>query len=335
VFVTLISLMATAATQGSGLQPELRAFLSGEMKFSPSDLADLQAGKIVAHGLGASAPGEIAAVGAVRVHVGRDAFVNQYRDIVRFKRGPEVLQIGRFSHPPTLDDLAALTLSKEDVDMRTCRVGHCDIRLPAATIARFQREIDWMARDADARAAALFKQVLLDHVGAYLTGGPGQIFAYDDEKRAVHPVDDFAGLLQNSPYIGRLVPGLPDHLRDVREPLAGAEDFLYWSKEKFGFTPFVTVTQVTILPATPTSTVIASKDAYSSRYFDASLTLTIASDGVGVAGNDFYLVYMNKSRASALKGSFSSLRRAIVERRVKSSLDENLRLVKSRLEDKP
>ncbi len=218
------------------------------------------------------------------------------------------------------------------MDLRACRVGHCDIRLPAATIVRFQKEIDWKARDADTRAAALFKQVLLDHVVAYLSGQPGQIAAYDDEKRAVRPVEDFAGVLKNSPYIGKLVPGLPDHLQALpANPLPGAEDFLYWSKEKFGFTPFVTVTQVTIMPATPTSTVVASRDVYSSRYFDASLTLTIASDVVG-APDEIYLVYINRSRANALKGSFSALRRSMVERRVKASLDENLKAVKGRLE---
>jgi hypothetical protein len=70
---------------------------------------------------------------------------------------------------------------------------------------------------------------------------------------------------------------------------------------------------------------------YSSRYFDASLTFTIASDAVG-ASDAFYLVYVNRSRASALKGAFSALRRSIVERRAKSSLDENLRNVRLRLE---
>jgi hypothetical protein len=178
----------------------------------------------------------------------------------------------------------------------------------------------------------LFKQVLLDHVNAYLSGEPGLIVAYDDEKRPVRPADDFSGLVKNSPYIGRLVPGLPDHLQAFpARPLPGAEDFLYWSKEKFGFTPFVTVTRVTIVPATSTSTVIASRDVYSSRYFDASLTLTIASEGVG-ANDELYLVYMNRSRANALKGPFSALRRSMVERRVKSSLDENLKKVKLRLE---
>ena len=89
-----------------------------------------------------------------------------------------------------------------------------------------------------------------------------------------------------------------------------------------------------VVPSAPTNTVIASKDVYSSRYFDASLTLTIASDAVG-ASDEIYLVYVNRSRANALKGAFSSLRRSIVERRIKSSLDENLRTVKLRLEARP
>jgi hypothetical protein len=95
--------------------------------------------------------------------------------------------------------------------------------------------------------------------------------------------------------------------------------------------PFVTVTQVTIVPATPTSTVIASRDVYSSRYVDASLALTIASDGVA-ATDDIYLVYINRSRANALQGSFSALRRSVAARRMLASLDEHLKTVKSRLE---
>jgi hypothetical protein len=353
----MLAIVATADAPVSGLQPELRELLSKELGFSSAELADLQSGKAVAHGLDAPSAGEIAAVGAVRVQVGREKFLERYRDIVRFKRGADVLQIGRFSHPPRLEDLGALTLSKQDVDLRNCRVGDCDIRLPAAAIDRFHKEIDWKARDADARAAALFKQVLLDHVLAPLSGGRGRILSYDDEKRPVRPGEDFAALLDNSPYLGRLAPGLPAHLKgapsgrlsepssesssepssessseSLSDPLPGAEDFLYWSKEKFGFTPFVTVTQVTIVPSTSTRTIVASRDVYSSRYFDASLTITIASDVVG-ATNEIDLVYINRSRASALKGTFAAVRRSIVEGRVKSGLKENLRTVKRRLEE--
>jgi hypothetical protein len=332
VLTLSLAVVALAAAPVSDLQPELRALLTRELKFSPSDLADLEKGQVVTRGLGATATGEIAAVGGVRVNARRETFVKRYRDIAHFKRGAEVLQIGRFSDPPRMEDLAPLTVNKQDLDVRVCRVGHCDIRLPAEAIVRFQREIDWKARDAEARAAALFKQVLFNNVRAFISGGPGRIVEYNDEKRPVRPADDFIGLLKNSPYISEAVPGLPEHLKTFpSSPLRGAEDFLYWSKEKFGFTPFITVTQVTITPATLTSTVIASRDVYSSRYFDASLTLTIASDAVSGPGA-FYLVYVNRSRANALKGSLAGLRRSIVERRAKSSLDENLKTIKLRLE---
>jgi len=70
---------------------------------------------------------------------------------------------------------------------------------------------------------------------------------------------------------------------------------------------------------------------YSSRYFDASLALVVASDSVADP-RSFYLFYANRSRASALRGSFARLRRSVVDRRVKGSLEENLRAVKVRLE---
>ena len=327
-----LAIAAIAADPVSDLQPEFRALLSRELKFSPADLADLEHGKIVKRGLRATSAGEVAAAGAVRVNARKQVFVDRYRDIAQFKRGPDVLQIGRFSSPPTIDDLGRLTIDKQDLDVRACRVGHCDIRLPAEMIGRFQREIDWKAPDAEARAAVLFKQVLADHVRAYVSGGAGRIVEYDDEKRPVRPVEDFAGLLSSSPYIGALVPGLPAHLQAFpASPLRDAEDFLYWSKEKFGLTPFITVTHVTITRDASGSYVLASKNVYSSRYFDASLTLTIASDAVGTA-DAFYLVYVNRSRANALKGALAALRRSIVERRAKSSLDENLKTVKLRLE---
>ncbi len=329
---SLLAIAVAAAAPQSAIAPHLRSFLSGSLKFSAGELTDLERGKIVRHRLDATAPSEVAAVGAVRIAADKDVFVEAYRDIVRFKRGPEVLQIGRFSNPPALSDLDSLTITKEDADLRDCRVHDCDVRLPANAIARVQQEIDWSAADADARAAAVFKQLLFDHVHAYATGDSGRIAQYDDDKRPVTPLQDFEGLLKASAYIGSLAPGLDAHLRDYpHSPLAGAEDLLYWSKEKFGLTPFITVTHVTITRDAQGDYVMASKDVYSSRYFDASLTLSIAADAVD--GNDgFFLVYMNRSRASALKGAFAGLRRSIVERRARGSIEENLRGLKLRLE---
>jgi len=324
--------IALVATTAPGIAPALREALSHDLKFSTVELAELERGKIVKHALEKTASGEIAVAGAVRVNATKEKFLNRFRDIAQFKRGPGVLEIGRFSDPPALGDLDTLTIDKNDFDGRACRVGDCGVRLPAETIRRFQREIDWKAPDADRRAVTLFKQVLLEHVRAYLSGSPNRVIQYDDDKRPVRPVEEFAGILKNSPFLGELVPGLPPHLTAFpRSHLPGAEDFLYWSKETGGFAPFITVTHVTIARAADGSGVITSKDVYSSRYFDSSLAVTIASDVVGTP-DAFYLVYVNRSRASAMKGAFSGLRRAMVERRAKSSLEDNLKLLKLRLE---
>lgn len=225
-----------------------------------------------------------------------------------------------------------MTVDKTDADFRLCRVGDCDVRIPVSAILRFQHEIDWKAPDANGRAVVLFKQVLFDNVKGYVSGGPGRIAQYDDDKRAVHPLDDFLGLLKSSPYLGHLVPALPEYLQTFPAAhLPGAEDFLYWSKEKFGIAPFISVTHVTMTSDAAGNDVFTSKDVYSSRYFDASLTVSIASDAVNTPGR-FYLVYVNRSRANALKGMFAGLRRSLVERRIRRALDQNLTLVKFRLE---
>jgi len=204
------------------------------------------------------------------------------------------------------------------------------VRLPARDITRFQTDIDWRSPDANARAATLFKAMLFDHVHAYWTGGAGRIEAYEDDERPIRPAQEFAGILDRSGFLRDLVPALPTHLREFpRTPAPGAEDFLYWSKERFGIAPFITVTHVTIAKTPSGAAVITSKDVYSSRYFDSSLGTTIAADQ---GGGQFLLVYVNRSRANALKGPFSGLRRSLVERRAKGSLDTELRQVRARLE---
>ncbi len=336
----LPTLVAAAAAAGlaiapgsAAVAPDVAATLTQYLKITGNDLAEIDRGRIVKRSLESSAAGEVAVVGAVRVNAPVDTFVDYYRNIEAFKSGPDVIQIGRFSVPPQLSDVDRLTIGRDDVDLRSCRVGSCDIRLSKDVIQRLQREIDWSARDADAQAAAFFKRVLVENVRAYLTGGPGRIVEYDDEKRAVRPVDDFAALLKASPYVGSLVPALPGRLRDpASTAFPGAEEFLYWSKERSGPLPsFITVTHVVMATTGSGSHVIASRDVYSSRYLDASLSYTVASPVVGVPSS-FYLVYANRSRAAGLKGAFASLRKSIVERRAKNALEEQLKAIRGRLE---
>jgi hypothetical protein len=335
LLVVLALCAGIAASPNPDINPDVRAVLAHDLKFSNEDLAKLERDNAVSHGLDTSTAGEVALAGAVKVHATKAEFFARVRDIARFKQSPDVMQIGRFSNPPTAADLAPLTVDRDDFDVRTCRVGDCGVRLPAAVIRRFQQEIDPAAPDAQERGAALFKQVLLDDVTAYVTGGPARMLQYDDGPRPIRPVDEFESLLRGFPAIATLVPELPNHLRDFPSgSLPGAEDFLYWSKERFGIAPFITVTHVTLICTSAETCVMTTKDVYSSRYFDASLALAIASDAVGTP-NAFYLVYANRSRANALKGGLSRLRRMVAEHRARGGLEASLKTIKAQLEKKP
>ena len=146
-------LCAAGAVAAQDAPVDVRAVVTRQLRFSSSDFADLRRGLVVKHDLPARAPGEISVAGAVRIRATPAAFFARVRDIVRFKGGPDVLEIARFSNPPTLDDLAALTVDKDDFDVRACRLGDCGIRLPANVIGRFAREVDLSAPDAQARGA--------------------------------------------------------------------------------------------------------------------------------------------------------------------------------------
>src|SRR4030095_15608935 len=125
---------ALLAAADSDIDLAIRGVLTRYLRFTTSELADLQEGKVVRHGLDSTAAGEVGVVGAVRIRAPKAKFLTHVRDIARFKSGPDVLQIGKFSRPPIIDDLASLTIEQSDFDVRECKVGDCDARLPAAVI---------------------------------------------------------------------------------------------------------------------------------------------------------------------------------------------------------
>jgi hypothetical protein len=318
----------------SDFQPGFEAVLSQDLGFSSAELADLQRGKVVKHILPPRVPEEVGVVGAVRIRGSRDRLMAAYQDIVTFRRSvkPPVLAIGRFSEQPDSSDLDALTTTSDDFNLRDCKVGDCDIRLPTADIQRVGASIDWRRPGADARALAIFKQILLSHVRSYVTGGPGRMTEYDDGRTRILPAVAGDDLIRSSPYLDALKPGLAAHVQCMwANRLDGANDILYWSKEQYGFEPFISVTHVTIAQAGPHQTVAANRDVYSSRYVDAGLSLMVASDDAGDPAS-FFLLYINRTRANALRGPMARLLRTMIEHKAKRSLDGGLRDIKVRFE---
>ena len=335
IAAAMASVLAALAALQPAASPDfdrgVRDVLTRTLQFTASELVDLQRGRAVKHNLDARTAGEFGVAGAIKVAAAKAAFLDAARDIVNFKAAPEILQIGRFSSPPAIEDLATLTVDKADFDPSACRVGDCNIRLPAELIQRVPKEIDIGSRTAQEEAAAWFRRVLIADVHAYVSGAPSRFVQYDDGGRPIRPMDDFAGVLAATPTIGMLVPGLPEHLAQFPSaPLPDAEDFLYWSKESFGPAPFISVTHVTIVCPTANTCVMTTRDVYSSRYIDASLAVAVVTDST--AGDAIYVVYANRSRVNALRGMLSTLRKSLVERRARGTLEQSLVRIKARLE---
>lgn len=342
--VVLSCFLLTAAGQNSQapLSQEAagrpREFLRRYVEFTDAELAAMEQGKTVAKTVKSGRHDEVAAFAVVRVEAPREVFLSQFRDIEKHKKSKQAPLVKKFSNPPRAEDVAELEFESGDVeDMKKCRVGKCEIKLSAGAIERFQKEIDWSAPDAARRATALARSMLLEYVARYQEGGNAALREYNDKKAPLRLAEEFEGLLEQSPYIYEYWPEFHDYLRNYpRAHLENAEDFFYWSKEKYGLKPVITVTHVTVYrrandPGAPI--LIASKQIYASHYFEASLGLTaLAQASRDPARPAFYLMYLNRSRADALRGGFSGLARGAVAGRMKDSARENMELTRKRIE---
>jgi len=310
--------------------------LTNHLGFSDNNLSALARGQIIRKTLESKDPSEVVAVGAVRVSVPLEFLLDQVRDIVGFKKSKFVLEVGTFSTPPRLEDLARLTVPADDIeDIRRCKPGDCKIKLTREMVDRLQKEVDWSIADARTRAGTVLKRLLVERAAAYLAGGVETLGTYAD-RHGSSVSHELANLLSTSKSLTDHAPDLRRFLEEFpRHQLRDAESFLYWSKESYGPKPAISLTHVTIFTKTlgdRRMSFVASSGLYSSHYLEGSLGLAMALEAGGSSPPAHYLVYVNRSRVDALRGVLSGVRRWVAVRRVRDGLESTLRELKTRLE---
>jgi len=309
-----------------------------DVGLSARDLADAGGGDVIAHSLPSSEDGEVAVVGLVRVDVPPDFFVSRVRDIESFKRSRRVFEVGRFSAPPRVEDLDALTVPADDLrDLRSCRVGDCDLQLTEGAIERFRTAIDWSSAGAERSADALFRGLLVEQATAYLDRGVRALPEYQDKREPVSVSRRMQQVLDASPYMRA-------HAPEIHAYLAGfgggtpdqVDEFLYWSKEDLDLKPIVSLTHVVIRPWTApgvTGYWVASRQIYATHYLSGSLGLTGFVEVQEQDGSRArYLIYLNRTRTESLGGFLGPLKRAIAGRRARGGMQETLTYTRARLE---
>jgi len=329
-FIGLLGPLLPAAEQRTSAADEF-AFLTPWFEVDRRDREKLQQRGVVVRSLPA-AERQIGVIAVTPISIAPDAFVDRVRAAGGVKHA-EVVS-GRFSTPPTLADLAPISLDDGDVDRlrRLCRPGDCRLNLADHEIAAVQRAL---ASDGSAETQRAFRQVVLERAARYLRGGLGAVPEYHDRSHPVRPAAIFGEILQQSHYLKTHLPRVAAYLE--RFPSAdstGAESFLRWSKATINDKAVVMVGHVSIFRPTPSpgvpAVLVTGKQVYASRYMNGELTLTMLFPGE--RGSSAYLVHVNRAELDELGGAFSGLKRALILGRIKEEATGTLAELRDRLE---
>jgi hypothetical protein len=301
--------------------------------FTDADLASLAKGEAIAKLLPTKDDNDAAVIGAIHIAAQREALIEQVRKIDQIRTGM-VLQAGRFSTPPKLEDLAGLTFDEDDLkDFQECKPGSCDIKLGAGAM-EIATKVDWKAKDAHAQASALLKQAMVDGANAYLN--QGVLGLYVDNKVPEPVIDGLRKILEDSPYLLEYDATFSKYMLEFpKSNLPNTESILYWSKDKLR-KPVVSISHLVIYKrgeGAATNYLIGRKHVYDSHYFLANVDFaSVVPDADPAKG--LSLVYLNRTRIDPPQ-HFRGTLLGKIKGGMKDAMADKLRTIKARLESAP
>ncbi len=332
LFALLSSPCSPAQTSATGLPLRLEQCLAAEVRPTEAEYKHLARGAPLARLLDADPKVEVAVFGAVWISAPIRRYVEAMRDIESFERGGAFKVTKRISSPPRLADFAELELPDEDIaNLRTCKVGDCEVKLDAQALQRFRTGIDWKAPGARAAANALMRELMLQYVKAYLEGGNSRLAVYRDGARPTFVAREFHSMVDEMPELTTYMPDLRRYLLDYpHASLPNSTSFLYWQKTSFGLKPTIRISHLVITERRE-DTVVASKMLYATHYFWTALELRVLIPDPA-RGSGFWFVTVNRSRSDGLSGFGGRVIRNRVHREAREGMLAALNATKRKLE---
>lgn len=340
--VTVPSLVASANQRlAAPASAEPHTFLRTIAGFSSAELRSLDGGEPLTKVLETDTR-QVAVVGAIRVRARRERLLERSRDISNLRQLPIVLQVGAFGQPsgstwagPRAEDLRDLAFEDYDlVTIRDCTPGDCGVRLSAASMAQFGKQVDWRAPDWRDQAGSLWRRLFARYASEYLA--TGTLAQYHNKEVPLSVAKEFGVLFDDSRYFASVAPEFFAYLEQFpRTELAGIENILYWSKENWGPRPVTSITHMSLYTPPPDASptrrpaLVATKRIYATHYFDAGLGLTLA---FGDDQSGFYMLSVNRIRTRSLTSVMRTMARSTVQRRSRDALEAVLRSTKAALE---
>jgi len=327
-------LLLPARQQAEFAQQEVRAILIRQ-GFDQGALTRLEAGEIIARSE-TREDGEIVTAGAVKVNASRERVLRYYGQLASYVDGEVTLAFGRFSDPPALGDVAELAFDTDEIEeLRTCRVGDCDIKLSGSALTALREKIDWSTPSHAAAVNQLVRRGAVDYVHDYQTRGDAALVVFNDDDEPVSVREHWLDLLSESTTYAEYVPELIEYLRRYPEARPdGARDLFYWVKGDYGLKPVISLVHAVIYsaPSRPDRDIVVQKFIYASHYFDASVgAATLLSAGPTTT----YVLYGNRSKGDLLRGGLGGAKRAVARSQATKATESTLRAIKTVLERSP
>jgi hypothetical protein len=204
---------ALPQTAAAKLPPKLEDYLAVVVKPTRSERNRLIAGQPISKLLDGDPNFEVSVFGAVWINAPIQRYVDAIKDIESFEQGKGFNATKRIGAIPSIEDFESMHLPPADVeDLRSCRIDHCDVKLGAEALKRFQTEINWRSPNRQADADALMRQLALDYVKGYLDGGDQRLTVYRDSSRSTSVATEFRDMVDRMPTLTTFMPKLRTYL---------------------------------------------------------------------------------------------------------------------------
>jgi hypothetical protein len=278
--------------------------------------------------LPATADNEVAATGAIRVKGDLRRLVVWLRDIESFMRATGTVNVGAIASPATVADFGRITLDTADVNaLKSCVSKNCSIRMPPSFIARFQNEVAWSDAAAQAQATTLGRTLISEYVAAYQKSGDAGSGAFHDPANPLGQSNEFRDMLRQSTKAWDLDYPFVQYLETYPAGApAGTENRFYWTRDKMGRNPVLTLHHVVLQELAGGRIMVADKQFYASRDFDAGLMFAFGVPNADYTSLD--LVVSVKVRSGAMRGVAARVLRGRIEKEVRNGLTTYLEWIR-------
>lgn len=308
------------------------AYLRSTIGLSASNVKRIRSGQAVATLLDGRDGREVVTFGAVRIDRPPDDVLEYLTRVDALRQGDAVQQAGVLQTPPRAEDFASFTLPPRSVaSLQSCRVGDCELQLPAWAITRLQEEVPWRTPDADARAHAVIRDVAYQTLATYLRDGHTALAPYEDRRPPQSASDDYATLLESKAYLPAPLTALRHALSGFpRRTARGVHHQFFWTVLDFGMKPTFRLSHMAVAsgpaiddPDGQVAGTVATVQILATHYFSSTLEWHfIVRDRENPSGT--YLYYLARSWAPGLGGLRGRLLRTTVRNRGRDAIETYL-----------